>query len=153
MHSAFDEKNSSKGRKFHFKYFSVVLFFSHSSFSMLFLCVHKDNTRNVRTMGINATMSLAKTEMKPKAKANERMNWEMKRMSDFKRDGGKERERERNGMKWPNMYDKQWKIHNEFEKDECKWSEVDFYQEFSLCIQQRVHGSVMHSYIYPHTWA
>ena len=73
MHLPFDEKNSSKGRKFHFKYFSVVLFFSHSSFSILFLCVHKDNTRNVRTMGINATMSLAKTEMKPKAKTNERI--------------------------------------------------------------------------------
>lgn len=40
----------------------------------------------------------------------------------------------KNEMKWPNMYNKQWKIHNEFEKDECKWSEVDFYQEFMLCI-------------------
>lgn len=36
------------------------------------------------------------------------------------------------------MYDKQWKIHNKFEKDECKWSEVDFYQEFLLCIYQHI---------------
>lgn len=103
MYSAFDEKNSSKGRKFHFKYF-------------FFLCVHKDNTL------ATAQWNKCNDELKTKLKPNERTE-RMKR--------GKKKWNE---MKWPNMYNKQWKIHNEFEKDECKWSEVDFYQEFLLCI-------------------
>lgn len=104
MHSAFDEKNSSKGRKFHFKYF-------------FFLCVHKDNT--LATAQWNKCNDELKTKLKPNERTNERSEW---------------REAKKNEMKWPNMYNKQWKIHNEFEKDECKWSEVDFYQEFLLCI-------------------
>lgn len=62
-------------------------------------------------------------------------------------------------MKWPNMYDKQWKIHNKFEKDECKWSEVDFYQEFfaccidnvlQLCIQISAHWNMRRHQM--HVW-
>lgn len=60
----------------------------------------------------------------------------------------------RKTTKWNEMtkyvHDKQWKIHNEFEKDKCKWSEVDLFLPRIFAFVCTNVLAVSH-YTYPHT--
>lgn len=177
MHSAFsDEKNSVKGRKFHFKAFHFYLLYAcvHVCLCVYKHCIPKDNSRNswvTRGNKCKRCGSQDDKRRKPKEYTWRQKKTREKNTKEKLIEGEGEREGEcgrgrvvewasKKATKWNEMtkyvYDKQWKIHNEFEKDKCKWSEVDssslfFYQEFLLLYAQRAFYIIL--YISAHCWA
>lgn len=129
-------------------------------------CIPKDNSRNswvtrgnkCKRCGSQDDKRRKPREYTWRQKKTRKKNW-LKETESWR--GRVAEWASKKATKWNEMtkyvYDKQWKIHNEFEKDKCKWSEVDsssldfFYQEFLLLYVQRAFYIIL--YISAHCWA